>query len=132
MFSRIVPLLVAAAVVVPSAGGTAATTQITCAGAINWSAARSAVGRTSTVRGPVADSYYARSSNGSPTFLNLGRKYPDRARFTIVIWGEHRARFGAPEMRYRGRTICVRGRISMYGGAPQIEASSPTQIAIAR
>lgn len=131
MLKVIAPLLVAAAVAAP-VGGTAQTGSLaSCSGAISWSSAKSVVGRVATVKGPVVDAFYARSSNGSPTFLNLGRAYPNASRFTIVIWGENRGRFGAPERRYRGRTICVRGRVSTYRGSAQIEAVSPTQIALA-
>jgi len=84
-----------------------------------------------TVKGPVVDTAYASSSNGRPTFLNLGRAYPDPRRFTVVIWAENRAAFGAPERRYRRRTICVRGLVEMYRGSAQIEARSPSQIALA-
>jgi hypothetical protein len=101
-----------------------------CAGAISWKSARSAVGKVATIKGPVVDSYYARTSNGGPTFLNLGRPYRDTRRFTVVIWERYRSRFGAPERRYRGRTICVRGRVSLYRGIPEIEPTSPTQIAL--
>jgi DNA/RNA endonuclease YhcR with UshA esterase domain len=103
-----------------------------CAGAVGWQNARHVVGRTGTIRGRVAGTKYASSSNGSPTFLDLGVAYPSPRRFTVVIWGRNRARFGAPERRYRGRTICVRGFVSTYRGLPQIEATSPSQIAIAR
>ena len=123
--------LAGAAIAVPAGATAPAATSATCAGAISWSTAKSAIGRIATVKGPVVDTYYARSSNGSPTFLNLGRRYPSPSRFTVVIWSESRVRFGAPERRYRGRTICVRGRISTYQGSPQIEATSPAQIAVA-
>jgi len=49
-----------------------------------------------------------------------------------VIWIENRARFGAPELRYRGHTVCVRGLVDSYDGIPEIEATSPGQIAVAR
>jgi hypothetical protein len=75
---------------------------------------------------------YASSSNGAPTFLNLGNNYPNMNRFTVVIWGRNRSSFGTPELRYRGRTICVRGRVSAYAGVPQIEATSPSQIGVLR
>jgi DNA/RNA endonuclease YhcR with UshA esterase domain len=78
----------------------------------------------------VAGTKYASSSNGSPTFLNLGVDYPSSRRFTVVIWGRNRSRFGAPERRYRGRTICVRGHVDTYRGIPEIEARSPSQIRI--
>jgi hypothetical protein len=49
-----------------------------------------------------------------------------------IIWLENRARFGRPETRYRGKNICVHGYVSSYRGTPQVEASSPAQIALAR
>lgn len=131
MFRFVVLSILVAAVATPGAGSAETSSSASCRGAISWSAARSAVGRIATVKGPVVDAYYARSSNGSPTFLNLGRAYPSSSRFTVVIWSENRARFGTPERRYRGRTICVRGRVSTYQGAPQIAAVSPSQIAVA-
>ena len=129
---RLIALSILVAVVATPAIGNAETTRssVSCQGAISWTAARSAVGRVATVKGPVVDTAYARSSSGSPTFLNLGRPYPSSLRFTVVIWSENRARFGTPETRYRGRTICVRGQVSTYRGLPQIEAVSPSQIAV--
>lgn len=123
--------LALAAVVAPIGSSASSAASATCRGAVSWTAAKSVVGRVATVKGPVVDAYYARSSNGSPTFLNLGRRYPSPGRFTIVIWSENRSRFGTPERRYRGRTICVRGRVSTYNGVPQVEAVSPAQIAVA-
>jgi hypothetical protein len=101
-----------------------------CRGAVGWQKARRMVGRYATIRGRVAGAHYASSSNGSPTFLNLGVDYPSPRRFTVVIWIDNRAKFRAPERRYRGRTICVRGYVETYAGVPQIEASSPTQITV--
>jgi hypothetical protein len=104
----------------------------TCAGAITWQHARSHVGRTRTVRGRVVATYYAATSDGQPTFLDLGRPYPSPSRFRVVIWQEDRADFGGrPELRFRGRTICVRGRIALYDGVPEIVARSSAQIAVA-
>jgi hypothetical protein len=65
-------------------------------------------------------------------FLDVGRPYPDPARLTIVIWIENRASFGRPEVKYLGRTICVRGLVSDYAGSPEIVASAPSQIKIKR
>jgi hypothetical protein len=113
------------------AHGAATSASATCRGAVTWTAARTVVGRVATVKGPVVGSVFARSSNGSPTFLNLGRDYPSPARFTVVIWIENRAAFGTPERRYRGRTICVRGLVKLYRGSPEVVARSPSQIAIA-
>jgi hypothetical protein len=105
-------------------------TSASCAGAVSWQNARRVVGRVATIRGNVAGTYYAASSNGSPTFLNLGADYPSPRRVTVVIWQENRARFGRPELRYRGRTICVHGYVDTYRGVPDLEATSPAQIAV--
>lgn len=81
------------------------------------------------VCGVVVDTRYAPNSEGQPTFLNIGRPYPDPERFTVVIWGRDRLNFPAdPEVYYKGKTICVNGHIRMYGKSPQIEASNRTQI----
>lgn len=131
MIRFITLVLVAAAISAPAGGSAVNGSSASCNGAISWNTAQSAVGRIATVKGRVVDATYARSSNGRPTFLNLGRAYPNTSRFTIVIWSENRASFGTPERRYLGRTVCIRGRVSTYRGVAQIEAVSPSQIAIA-
>jgi hypothetical protein len=49
----------------------------------------------------------------------------------VLIWGENRGCFGAPERRYCGCTICARGPVTSYQGLPQIIVRSPNQIALA-
>ena len=102
-----------------------------CAGAVSWTRARAMVGRVATIKGRVAGTFFASSSNGSPTFINVGADYPSGRRFTVVIWGSDRSRFGRPEVKYAGRTICVRGVIETYQGVPEIEVGAPSQIRIA-
>jgi DNA/RNA endonuclease YhcR with UshA esterase domain len=100
-------------------------------GAIDWSEASSHMGETVTVEGPVVGTMYADTSNGEPTFLNVGADYPDSSRFTVVIWGEDRSNFdGPPEDAYSGQTIRVTGTISDYQGVSQMEISSPSDIEI--
>jgi hypothetical protein len=90
------------------------------------------VGRVATIQGRVAGTRFAASSNGSPTFLNLGVDYPNPSRFTVLIWIENRSAFGRPEVRYRGHTICVHGLVSSYQGVPEIVARSVSQISVIR
>jgi DNA/RNA endonuclease YhcR with UshA esterase domain len=100
-----------------------------CAGAISWSDASAHIGEMTLVEGPVVGTTFASSSNGQPTFLNIGKDYPDPGRFTVVIWGENRASFSTPpEDAYSGKTICVTGEIDTYKGVPQVAVSSPSQI----
>lgn len=85
-------------------------------------------GRHARVCGRVVDAAYASGTEGRPTFLNFGRPYPDPV-FTALIWGEDRARFSAPpERAYLDRRICVRGRIEMHEGRPEIIVRSPAQV----
>ncbi len=98
---------------------------------IPWDQAKSHIGENATVNGPVLGGKWATSSKGQPTFLNVGRNYPDPARFTVLIWGENRANFpGPPETYYAGKTISVTGLIESYQGSAEIIVSSPSQIQV--
>lgn len=97
--------------------------------AILWNEAKYHIGDRVTVYGTVVGTRYASSSNGKPTFLNIGRDYPDPNRFTVVIWGRCRPNFSSsPEAYYRGKTIYVTGLITEYDGVAQIEVCYPYQI----
>ena len=88
------------------------------------------VGEEATVCDSVASTRYASSSRGQPTFLNLGRAYPNQP-FTIVIWGSNRSNFPeAPERAYAHTRVCVTGGISEFGGVPQIVVEEPRAIEI--
>jgi hypothetical protein len=91
--------------------------------------AKNHMGETSTVCGKVASTHYAATSRSKPTFLDLDEPYP-RQVFTIVIWGSGRAKFGEPEVTYRGRSVCITGKIKEYRGVPEMVASEPAQIKI--
>ncbi|MCD4691226.1 hypothetical protein K8S17_07175 [bacterium] len=93
--------------------------------------AASHVGEEATVCGVVASAAYLGRSNGTPTFLNLDKPYPDQP-FSIVIWGSTRGLFeDAPEALFDGRRVCVTGTIETYKGKPQIIVDDPAQIEIA-
>jgi len=91
------------------------------------SEAKDHYGETATVCGEVVSTRYADSTKGQPTFLNLDKPYPNQV-FTIVIWGNNRSKFGAPENDYKGKHICVTGKITAYAGLPEIVADDPKQI----
>ncbi|HEX5959846.1 MAG TPA: hypothetical protein VFY97_01195 [Rhodanobacteraceae bacterium] len=84
------------------------------------------IGETATVCGVVAGAHYAESSNGQPTFINLGRPYPGQI-FTIVIFGDYRGRFSPPPETWTGR-LCVTGKITSYHGRAEIKVFKPAQI----
>ncbi len=117
----------------PTAAARSATTAPTDFGAdtVSWNDAKNFIGQTKTVCGNVARATYAENTNGQPTYLDLGRAYPDASRFSVVIWGNQRANFPTPpETLYRSKTICVNGVIRTYQGVPQIEVRSPAQVQV--
>jgi hypothetical protein len=137
----VVAVLASAAIAGPAAAGPAHSRAVSptrpifsvaaCSNSVSWQRARWLVGRTATIRGRVVGSYFASSSSGQPTFLDMGNRYPNPNRFTVLIWRENRGTFGgSPERRFRGRSICVRGVVQSYRGVPEIIARSPTQIRI--
>lgn len=100
-------------------------------GSIPAVAAAAHIGETMTVCGRVASTRYLRRGR-RPTFLNLGRPYPDQE-LTVVIWGNDRDRFDAPpEDAYRGERICVTGEIATYRGTPQIVLEGPEAVQVVR
>jgi hypothetical protein len=75
--------------------------------------------------------YFATSTNGQPTFLNIGKEYPDPERFTALIWGRDLEYFPFnPDEYYFGKTICVQGLVEEYKGTLEIEVTDPEQIII--
>ncbi len=98
---------------------------------ISWNKADDYVGEFRTVCGPVVDSHFASTTGGEPTFLNLGKPYPDPDRFTVLIWGEDRSKFtNEPEDYYFQKEICVSGMIEEYQGSMEIVVDKPSQIKI--
>jgi len=98
---------------------------------ILWDEAMAHVGETLTVCGPVMGTHFAQSSNGKPTFLNVGAAYPDPQRFTVLIWGSDRHKFpGPPEQIYLDQNICVHGEIEEYNGMAEIVVEDPAQIVV--
>ncbi len=86
------------------------------------------VGTVAEVCGEVASADYLPQVGGQPTFLNLGRPYPNQP-FTAVIWGNNLSKWAeAPEQLYAGRTVCVTGLIETHEGTPQIIVEGPGQI----
>ena len=94
----------------------------------SWDQAPNHIGEYATVCGPIKSATYFSRVDGSPTFINIGRNYPDPARFTALIWGRNRPNFGsAPENRYASGSLCTTGAIELYNGSAQIEVNEPGQ-----
>ncbi|HXZ01685.1 MAG TPA: hypothetical protein VEI03_16940 [Stellaceae bacterium] len=85
------------------------------------------VGETATVCGTVASARFAERSRAQPTFLNLGKPYPDQL-FTIVIFGRDREKFGTPESTLLHQRVCATGAIKLYEGRPEMIVEDPAQL----
>lgn len=85
------------------------------------------VGEVATVCGVVASTKFLSGSPAQPTLLNLGKPYPDQT-FTATIFGDDRAKFGAPEKSLAGKRICVTGKIQDFRGIPEIVVNDPKQL----
>lgn len=104
-----------------------------CPGSTNWDEAASVEGQDTTIRGPVAGVSYRPDVNGAPTFINVGADYPDSSRFTVIVWGQDRDAFtSTPENTYKGKKVCVSGKVASYRGLPQMEVSGPDQIQVVK
>ena len=71
---------------------------------------------------------FLENTKGTPTFLNAGGYYPN-APLTIVIWGNTRKEFyNTPEEFYKGKEVCITGKIELFKDKPQIVVTSKSQI----
>lgn len=71
---------------------------------------------------------YIESVQGTPTFLNVGNKYP-KAPLTLVISGDTRRQFdAAPETTYTGQNVAITGKIILYKNKREIIITDPKQI----
>ena len=89
--------------------------------------AASHVGESATVCGVVASATYAAQAPMAPTFLDLGKPYPNQT-FTVIILGSDRPKFGAPEISMRDKSACVTGEIFLYQGEPKMILRDPKQL----
>jgi hypothetical protein len=85
------------------------------------------VGETATVCGVVESARYAERSTKQPTFLNLGKPYPNQS-FTVVIFGGDRSKFGTPEIALMKKRVCATGVISLFQGRAEMKLQDPSQL----
>jgi hypothetical protein len=102
-------------------------TTVAHAAFLNPEEAGSHIGEYVTVCGVVASATYAANAPMAPTFLDLGKPYPNQI-FTVVILGNDRPKFGMPENSMREKNVCVTGEIFLYQGNPEIILHDPTQL----
>jgi hypothetical protein len=89
--------------------------------------AKNHIGESATVCAVVAGTHYAEQTKGSPTFVNIGKPYPNQP-FTVLIWGEDLPGFSPKPGTWGGKRVCETGPISSYQGRPETIAKAPGQI----
>jgi micrococcal nuclease len=99
---------------------------VSTADTISSAQAKDHIGEAATVCGMVADARYLETGS-HVTFLNFDKPYPEQT-FTAFLPAENRSKFGTPEKEYKGREICVTGKIQEYRGNPEIVLTDPQQI----
>ena len=87
---------------------------------IPWDEAGSYIGEIKIIEGPVVDAAFNIHSMGKPTFLYIGKPYPDPDRINVVIWSDQKGEFVQefppnPETYLLGKTVRVRGFITDKG-----------------
>jgi len=64
------------------------------------------------------------------TLLNLGGNHPNEL-LTVMIKGENRSKFKEqPEVYYKGKDVCVSGKVIEYKGKPEIEVTESYQLTL--
>lgn len=82
------------------------------------------------VCGKIYGGKYLESASNQPTFLNMGAAYPNQP-LTLVIWGATRKKLSfIPEKKLEHKNICVRGKLDVFKGKPQIVIKDEIQITI--
>ncbi len=101
-----------------------------CPTGLEWTEARGFVGQQGTFVGEVIGVTYVERSTSQPTFIHIGRPFPDPSRLTVVVWGQDRSRFPQrPEVAYSvGQELCITGEVSLFDGVVQIEVNVTAQV----
>src|SRR4030095_15745631 len=81
------------------------------------------VGETAVIMGEVEDVHQTGRENA---ILTMAEKSPKQF-FTVFIPATTAVKFPHPE-QYKGKTIAVSGKISLYHGKPEIIVMSPNQL----
>ena len=86
------------------------------------------IGDSVKLRGKIYSGKYLESAKDTPTFLDVGGKYPN-AKLTLVILGDVRKQFkNAPETFYAGKEEWITGRIELFKNKPEIIIHNAAQI----
>jgi hypothetical protein len=83
-----------------------------------------------TVRGIVVSATFEPQKKGQPTYLYLDQDSPNEI-FIIKILGSDRGKFPvAPEFAFKGKTVRVTGKITVFMGTSEVVVRDPAKIVI--
>lgn len=85
------------------------------------------IGEQVIVRAKVASVFYAKSSSGSPTFLNLDKNFPDNP-IAVVIFENELKKLKINAQLYKGKTIIVKGKVGLYKDEEKPNKNKPSII----
>lgn len=96
-----------------------------------WHNAARYVDKYVALSGPVKRITHRPDINGQPTWIEIGASFPDDSRVTLVIWGDHRDRFGSTVLQsLAGKIVCVMGTVTTYKSLPQVQLTDPLQLVL--
>ncbi len=84
-------------------------------------------GQTKRVCGKVDQARFAENSDGQPTFLYFGGRFP-RHQFAVRVPGDVRAKFTPAPESFQGSNVCAEGLIEVNNGRPEIVVTEPTKL----
>jgi len=88
------------------------------------------IGKDATVCGRVESARYNENSDGQPTFMHMGGKFPGH-KFAVRINGSDRDKFSPPPEENVGKMVCVSGRVGRAAGnRAEMVVSSPGDMSI--
>ena len=129
-FICLILLVAMAMLVIPEASFETFAAASEYSGCVDWKDAGRYEGKTITIYGDVYSTYYAKNSNGRPTFINFTQPYTP-GKIYVVIFEQNRGKFSsAPERMFANRKIKVTGKVKRYQDRYEIIVTKPSQIEI--
>jgi len=71
------------------------------------------IGQDVIVKGNVVTVFYAKNSNGKPTFLNLDKAFPDNP-IVVIIFEKELKKLNINAQQYNNKKIIVKGKMGLY------------------
>ncbi|HUH72783.1 MAG TPA: DNA/RNA non-specific endonuclease [Chitinophagales bacterium] len=88
------------------------------------------IGTDCNVCGKVVATRYNKNSSAAITYINFDEQFPNSP-FTAIVFGKDRINFTyEPEVYLKDKLICVRGKVELHKGKPQIIVNSEKQFSV--